>query len=155
MPPGAGGTGALGPPGGAGATATDITTMPVAAQVEEAVTKLRKARERLLIKAEATSWALCYYLARERPREFRKFLDDLAMLPRDLPLDGAVVTQTFMKAFNLDGSNDSLRRFSEGWLKYMNDQVRVSEDIELIEPKKGGTSPLGPGGGMNPGGTGT
>jgi hypothetical protein len=170
MPP-MGGTGGglslLGPPGSsgglgtAGGTAGGGLAMPVSTEpVEDPVTKLRKARERLQTKADATAWALCYYLTREKPREFRKFVDELAMLPRDLPLDGAVVTQAFFRAFDLDGGNESLRRFADAWMKYMNDQVRVSEDIELIElkPGKGGASPFAPGGGMGgtgPGGTGT
>jgi hypothetical protein len=160
-PPGAGGrtqppgVGPLGPPGTGGTTGMGDGMNPAAPPQEDPIVKLRKGRERLLIKAEATSWALCYYLSRERPKEFKRFLDELALLPRDLPLDGAVVTATFLKAFNLDGSPESLRRFADGWLDYMGILTRASQDIELVEPKPSvaGAGPMGSGGPMPPGGS--
>ena len=111
---------------------------------DDAATKLRKSRERLAIKAQATSWALCHYLARERPGEYRKFLDELAAMPRDLPLDGALVTATFCKAFDLDGSNDSLRRFADAWLGKINSLQHAGYDIPLVDPKPmTPTTPIG------------
>ena len=121
---------------------------------DDAVAKLRKARERLAIKAEATSWALCSYLARERPKEFRKFLDELAALPRDLPPDSAVVLALFCKAFELDGSKDSLRRFADVWLEHVNALPRVGYDVPLVEPKPPtttGSNPMGMPGGTSTG----
>jgi hypothetical protein len=166
MPPGI--PGPLGPPPGGGmpprgSSAYPPTMMPPTMgggvpapgtpAAEDAVAKLRKARERLAIKAEATSWALCYYLARERPKEFRKFLDELAALPRDLPPDSAVVLALFCKAFELDGSKDSLRRFADVWLEHVNALPRVGYDIPLVEPKPAttGSGPMGMMGGTPPG----
>jgi hypothetical protein len=150
-PPG----GMTGMPPGMGTTPPPGTPTP-----DDAATKLRKSRERLAIKAQATSWALCHYLSRERPREYRKFLDELAALPRDLPLDGPVVVATFCRAFELDGSKDSLRRFADAWLENINSLQRVGYDILLVDPKPTtpattGTGPMAPGGssqGPRPGG---
>ena len=178
--PGAGGFmgppggGVLGPPSGYGSGGGRLPGLPgapdgggeggiVGAQpvpaAEDPVVKLRKSRERLLVKSEATAWALCYYLERERPKEFRRFLDEIAAMPRDLPLDGAAVTATFLRAFKLADTPEVLSRFADGWLGYMNRQSRASQDIALVEPKAATSSPgggslpgVGPGGGPPGGG---
>jgi len=80
-------------------------------------------------------------------------------MPRDLPLDGAAVTATFLRAFNLADTPEALSRFADGWLGYMNRQSRASQDIALVEPKAATSSPgggslpgVGPGGGPPGGG---
>ena len=108
---------------------------------------VRKKRERLSIKAQATSWALFYYLARAKPAELRSFLAELSAMPRDIPLEGAAV-QAFYRAFNLDGSRESLDRFAQTWLEYIHNTSAAGIDIVLTQPKVSNapsTSPTGPG----------
>ena len=110
------------------------------------------------IKAQATSWALYYFLAKDHPTELRKFLDALATLPRDLPLDGDTVLATFCKSFNLDGNKESLTKFANEWLDYIRTvpPAAVVPDIPLADPKPntgpGGMGPSFPGGGSGDGG---
>lgn len=156
-PPGVG-TGGMGSmmgspyPGGGSQTVT--TT-----EEDDLPTQLRKKRARLSIKAQATAWALYYYLALNYPNQLRVFLDELAALPRDLPLEGDAIVPLFCKAFGLDGSRQSMARFTNGWLDSMRDISPAGVDILLTEPKpaSGGTStgmgpglPGGPGGGGGP-----
>jgi hypothetical protein len=108
----------------------------------------RKKRERLTIKAQATSWALYYYLAKAKPVELQIFLNELAAMPRDIPLEGAAV-QAFFRAFNLDGSKESLDRFARSWIDYVHDTAPAGSDVTLIQPKSApapsSSMPSGPG----------
>jgi hypothetical protein len=155
-PPALGGAGSLGPPGGG---LMGPGAQSPAPWTEDAATLLRKKRDRLSIKAQATSWALYYYLAKDRQNELRTFLDELAALPRDLPLEGETVTAAFCRAFNLDGSDEAYSRFANRWLEYVRTLPKSSEDILLVEPKPksppaggfpGGPGFPGGGGGNNP-----
>ncbi len=143
---------ALGPPMGGAIGDGPMGTGPHAQPTQTAddpATKLRKKRERLAIKAQATSWALYYYLAKDRPAELRKFIEELAVLPRDLPLDSVTVTAAFCKAFNLDASNkESLRRFADRWIDYMGTVAPAGIDIPLVDPKP--PTPANTGNPMNP-----
>ncbi|MBA4187822.1 MAG: hypothetical protein C0467_07370 [Planctomycetaceae bacterium] len=119
---------------------------------EDVVGILRKKREVLGVKAQSTSWALYYYLAKDRPDELRKFLAELASLPRDLPLDSATITAAFYRSFGLAGTPESLAKFADAWLEYIRTVPPVGIDIPLVDPKPGtpGMNPMNPMG-MNPG----
>jgi hypothetical protein len=107
----------------------------------------RKKRDRLAIKAQATSWALYYYLAKARPVELQNFLSELAAMPRDLSLEGATLP-TFYRAFNLDGSKESLDKFAHAWLEFLHNVAPEGIDIILTEPKTAApasSTPMGPG----------
>jgi hypothetical protein len=116
------------------------------------------------VKAQASAWALYYYLAKDRPAELRAFQAELAALPRDLPLDSDTVTAAFCRAFNLDGSNQAYAKFADAWLEYIRTVPPAGIDIPLMDPKPAGTgmpmpSPEGgippmplPKGGVRPGG---
>lgn len=79
----------------------------------------------LMQKAEAESWALTYYLTKNRINELKKFYDELAQMPRDLQLSHEVLEQAFGRAFDLlDASGDKLdknkvEKFETDWAKYM------------------------------------
>jgi hypothetical protein len=141
--PGASGSLQVGSPEGGPGQAT--ATPPE----DDPVTLLRKKRARLYVKAQATSWALYHYLASDRPAELRRFLDELAALPRDLPLDDATVLAAFNRAFNLDGSKAAHARFADGWLNYMRSLPPAGVDVPLVDPKPT-TGNQGPGAGMGP-----
>lgn len=162
-----GGIGGVGSVGGAGFGGAGgifgggFGTQPSSVPLEEDPTSLlRKKRERLGIKAQATAWALYYYLAKERPTELRRFLDSLAVLPRDLPLDGDTVLALFCQSMKLDGSKASLNQFATEWLEFIRTvpPAAIVPDIALNEPKAntttspGGFGPFGPGGGQPGGG---
>jgi hypothetical protein len=131
---------------------------PGTAEEENQLAQMRKKRDRLSVKAQATSWALYYYLLKNHPNELEKFLVELAALPRDLPLDGDVVVATFCRAFGLDGSKPSAAKFATEWLDYMRDVPPAGVDIPLVDPKPptSGTGTLGgpPGLPGKPGGSG-
>ena len=120
----------MGYPNMMGAGELHITTA-----TEDPVVKLRKKRERLMIKAQATAWALYYYLAKDHPSELRRFVSELAAMPRDLPLDGATVLAAFDKAFGLDGSKESHQKFADRWLSAMGSLAPAGFDIPLVDPK--------------------
>ncbi|HEV3385326.1 MAG TPA: hypothetical protein VG097_10970 [Gemmata sp.] len=108
---------------------------------------VRKMRERLSIKAQATSWALYYYLSKAKPAELQIYLNELAAMPRDIPLQGEAV-QAFYRAFNLDGSKESLDSFAQAWIKYVHDTAPAGIDVTLVQPKAApapSSVPTGPG----------
>jgi hypothetical protein len=153
-PPGMGSS--LGPPGPGGAVGPggEGGPQPVTAVADnDPLVILRKKREQLSVKAQATSWALYYYLAKDRPSELRKFVSELSTLPRDLPLDGPTVTAAFCRSFGLDGSPESFARFADTWMDYTRSVARAGIDIPLVEPKapKNDGATGGPPGGMPPG----
>ncbi len=116
-------------------------------QEEDANVIKRKKRDRLAIKAQATSWALYYYLAKARPVELQNYLNELAAMPRDLSLEGATLP-AFYRAFNLDGSKESLDKFAQSWLEFLHNDAPEGIDITLTEPKTAaptGSTPMGPG----------
>lgn len=155
-----GSSGAKGQMGGTpGATLPGGTQAQSTDEEEDLPTQLRKKRARLSIKAQATSWALYYYLTKNHPNELRRFLDELATLPRDLPLDGDTIVAAFCRSFGLDGSKPSLAKFADTWLASIRDTSLVGVDIKLTEPKPstGGTTggsgspgPMGLGGSPPP-----
>ena len=76
-------------------------------------------------KAEAESWALTYYLIKNRLPELRKYYDELAQMPRDMELSPDVLEQAFGRAFDLyDTTGEKLdknkvERFERDWAQYM------------------------------------
>jgi hypothetical protein len=117
----------------------------------------------LLIKAQTTSWALTYYLSREKMAGLQEFYAQLRRMPRDLHLDEKTVLLTFCRAFNLMKDNEidkaELDRFAQGWIDYMKNAPFFHMDIPLNDPASqpgGGFGPggFGPGGGIGPGGPG-
>ena len=121
---------------------------PAKSTEEDPLTILRSKQERLRIKAQATSWALYYYLAKEKPAELKQFVDELATLPRDLPISAEEVSATFYRAFKLDGTEAGLKKFADGWLDFVRTVAPVGHDIPLKEPAP-------PVAGTGTGGTGT
>ena len=141
-PPGTGGLAGgfgMGLPGGSGTTSVSGES-----KEEDPTTILRKKRDRLLLKAHATSWALYYYLAKENPSKLRKFLDELSALPRDLPLDGDTVVAVFCKSFDIENNKESLARFANAWLDYIRIVPSASVDVSIVMPKPSATTPGGP-----------
>jgi hypothetical protein len=102
---------------------------------EHASIVLRKKRDRLSIKAHSTAWALYYYLAKNHPEKLQRFLDELAMLPRDLPLDGDTVLNVFCRAFGIENNKESLTRFADAWIDYVRIVPSASVDVAIVEPK--------------------
>jgi Protein of unknown function (DUF1570) len=119
---------------------------------DDPATILRKKRDRLGLKSEATAWALFYYLAKDHPDQLRRFVDELGTLPRDLPLDGDTVVAVFCRAFAIENNKVSLTRFANEWLDYISSIPPAWIDVELVEPKpSSASSPNGPGGYGAPG----
>jgi len=159
MPPGAAGEGS-GYPGYQGILPPDF---------EDPIITRRKKRDRLTLKAQATSWALYYYLATSNQAgDLRRYFDELNQLPRDLPIDGKTALAVFVRVFKLSDTEggppnpEKMKAFADAWLRYMQTIPKAyAGDIPLVvpEPKKvePGTVPGGmpPGGiGMPPGGMG-
>ena len=136
-------------------------------QEDPAIT-LRKKQQRLAIKANATSWALYYYLAKDEVRaaQLKEYIAELNKLPRDLPIDGRTAAAVFVRVFKLsvapDGPADPalMKKFAAEWLGYINSVPLTSHDIPLTvaapKPPTTGMPPGGmmppPGGGVRPGG---
>ena len=103
------------------------------------------------IKAHATAWALYYYLAKDHPDKLRRFLDELAAPPRDLPFDGDSVVAVFCRSFGIENNKQALTQFANGWLDYINTLPSASVDVTIVEPKAPEGGAVGAGGGF-PGG---
>jgi hypothetical protein len=133
---------------------------------EDPAVTLRKKRARLSIKANATAWALYYYLANARPDELKIYLAELNKLPRDLPIDGRTSREAFVRAFGLSAAKGGaadparMKQFANDWLGYIATVPPAGFDValEVPEPPKtntpGGSAPYpkGPGGPFQPGG---
>lgn len=134
---GAGPTGSAGPAGGE-------------STVENVAANLRMSKERLLAKADATSWALVYYLSRGQMDGLKKFYTELNRMPRDMRLDERVVLTTFCKCFNLmdrqkpDTIDDAaFKNFAEMWVRSMRNVPVYGVDIAMSD--RGATGGAGPG----------
>jgi hypothetical protein len=124
---------------------------------DDPVVVQRKKRERLTIKAQATSWALYYFLANEKPALLEKYIRELNKLPRDLPIDGRTAQGVFVRVFDLaatpGGAADPerMKKFAKDWFDYMNTVPPAGFDVPLIVPEPTTTpNPNGPGGGPGP-----
>ncbi|MCE9564878.1 MAG: DUF1570 domain-containing protein [Planctomycetes bacterium] len=123
---------------------------------EDVIGIRRKKWEVLNTKSQATSWALYYYLAKARPDELRKFLAELAAMPRDLPLDSPTITAAFCRSFGIAGTPESFSKFADDWMDYIHTVPPLGIDIPLVDPKPhtSGTDPKVDPKGMNPMGMG-
>jgi hypothetical protein len=121
------------PPSAAKARATAEQT------AEEAAAERAKQEERMALKAQATAWALFYYLYREKPDQFRKYSEELAKLPRDLPLDGRAAVAVFARAFDLTTGPDpepgktTLKEFADAWVTAVNGTTPAGVDVTVKE----------------------
>lgn len=125
---------------------------------EEGDSKATQA-EVLAERARTLSWALCFYLARDKFAEFEAFLQELAKLPRDAELDSMAVAKAFAKAFRLDsaaldGDYFDPKKFTfigQEWMNFMGRQQSPSRNMKLDDLAFTAT-PAGMGMGMGPGG---
>lgn len=126
---------------------------------EDPVVTQRKKRDRLALKSQATSWALYYFLANEKPALLEKYVAELNKQPRDLPIDGRTAYGVFVRVFDLaaapGGAADPerMKRFAKEWLDYLKTVAPVGFDVPLVvpEPPKGTTGgPMGGPGGPPP-----
>jgi hypothetical protein len=113
---------------------------------EDPKVAFRKKQDRLTIKAEATAWALYYYLSRAKPEELKAYIAELNKLPRDLPIDGSTSYNIFVRVFDLAASKGGpadparMKKFANDWLAYISTVPQESVDVELLKtepPKKG------------------
>jgi hypothetical protein len=133
----------------------------------EAGSLVRKAHDEALRKARATSWALTYWLAKEKVDGLRRYCKELGKLPRDLELDESTLLEAFARALNaVDGANKpdpaKLATLAERWFDFMNNETLDSEGLrkQIKEYYKDNqqtiekmSNPGGPGGGPGfPGG---
>ena len=137
---------------------------PLAPGEEDPVAALRKKQQRLAVKANASSWALYYFLTKRKPAQLKEYIAELNRLPRDLPIDGRTAHAVFVRVFNLstapDGPADpeAMKRLATEWLDYINTLPPAGQDIPLVvpeppKPATGGMNPgMGVGIGMPPGG---
>lgn len=104
-----------------------------------------KAREKTMLthKADATAWALVYYLARTMPEKFYQFGRELDQLPRDLPLDEETLLRSFGRTFGLlhkDGKAidpQAFKAFATAWVEDMNTVRQNTIDVQIpyADPK--------------------
>lgn len=139
----------------------------------------RNSRERLTRKAEATAWALHYYLAKNKLPGLHTYYAELRRLPRDMRLNPDKTLFLFCQCFNLTNPERSavdpaaFKKFAEGWIDTMKNIPPYGLDLPLdaatADPSSGGGvngggfngglggqpgGGEGPGGGLNPGGRG-
>lgn len=130
-------------PGGMGVD-SDTRGATIVTDTEDPVVTLRKKRARLNIKANATAWALFYFLSRAKPNELKAYIDELNKLPRDLPIDGRTSYNAFIHVFKLSATPDGpadpdrMKKFAKEWLDYISSVPAAGYDVPLLppEPKK-------------------
>ncbi len=83
-------------------------------------------RTKLELKAQVTSWALVYFLAKTNTPGLHKFFAKLNDLPRDMRIDRKVIVDLFAREFNLMNpeltaiDEVAFKEFAERWITYMN-----------------------------------
>ncbi len=119
---------------------------------ENVAANLRLSKERLRAKADATAWALVYYLSRSQLDGLKNFYRELGRMPRDMRLDEKVVLKTFCKCFNLmdrqktDQIDEAaFKQFAEMWVRSMRNVPVYGVELAMSG---------NPGGGNNPGSAG-
>jgi hypothetical protein len=123
-----------------------------------------KRKVRLKHKADASAWALTYYLQKTRLPGLQKFYQELARMPRDMRLESDEIMKLFCKSFGLVAVDQSIdpvavKTFAQNWLQYMNNvphyDYEVALDAATLDPFSGsnaGTPGNGvPGAQGNPG----
>lgn len=123
-------------------------------------------------KARTMSWALCYFLMRDpnQSEKMMRYLDEIARLPRDMEFDDEVLTDCFIRAFDLQDASKKvdgakLINLANNWAQYMRNTHLDAPEImsaQVAEYKKILTNPIAmdpnnPGGhpGGFPGGVGS
>lgn len=158
----------MGPGAGAGFGAPGGTQQP------DPATERRNLRGKLETKAQVTSWALTFYLAKKKMPALLKFYAELDKLPRDMRLDRTMVRDLFCSTFGLlESSNTgnidqaSFKRFADDWVGFLKAYATYGVDIPLDQsggnpgqgggpggnfgqPGAGGFGPPGAGGGFGP-----
>jgi hypothetical protein len=114
--------------------------------------------EQLFARARTYSWAVVYFLAREKFHQFEGFLQELSKLPRDAELDPQAVIVAFCKGYGIDTSGLSaaspdIRRFlgvGLEWYNFMSRQMSPSRSLKIdnlaITPGAPGAPGAGEGG---------
>ncbi|HYH64548.1 MAG TPA: hypothetical protein VD866_07610 [Urbifossiella sp.] len=123
---------------------------------EDPISYGRRRQEFLVNKARSTSWALYHHLATNHPAELRRYFEELAKLPRDMPFDGATNWDVFVRAFNLTTTGEAgkvpVSQFAADWITGLASQRQTGEDLILHDPPPpssnttpGGMQPMGRG----------
>lgn len=102
----------------------------------------------LRTKAEATSWALVYYLTTFKGGEWKAFTQRLNRMPRDMKLDKKQVLHEFAVAFGLTNGGGAeatldetkFKEFAQDWVAYIKGTARSWETVALRadQPNNGG-----------------
>lgn len=94
-------------------------------------------KERLEMKARATSWALTYYLTQKQLPKLTQFYTELDALPRDMRIEKTVVLNTFCNVFGLMNADKTgidevaFKTFARDWVKYIQDLQPSWREIAL------------------------
>jgi len=126
----------------------------------------RRMRERLNTKAQVTSWALTFYLAKKKMPAMLAFFAELDTMPRDLRLDPNQLVKMFCVKFQLMDAIDptkidqaAFKRFAQDWIEFMKLYSSWGIDIPIdqsnVDPNQGigggnFNQPPGAGGGGGP-----
>lgn len=121
-------------------------------------------REQLRTKAQATAWALTYYLMQQHSTKLLDFYKILDAMPRDAQLDDQLVLNIFCRQFGLldaDGTSinqSGFNNFAIDWINYINQLQPTWREVALSSfdssTQPGGGPPGGLGGGGSEGGPG-
>jgi len=140
------------PPGAAGVPNGGAQTDPEA--------EARALKAKLLIKSQATSWGLVFYLAKKKPAAMQALYAKVNQLPRDVRPSRVQMMQMFAQSIGFVDPNDpikidleAVKQFSEDWLIFM--KAHPTYGIEIpIEATTDQNNGIGPGGGFGapPGG---
>jgi hypothetical protein len=114
-------------------------------------------------RARATSWALVYYLVKERKSDgLLRYARALSVMPRDLELDQQALEGVFATAFDLGDPKNGhkldaakFQQFADNWISDMegvslelpaveNDSLKTRAANALSNPKKDGPAAKGP-----------
>jgi hypothetical protein len=142
------------PPAAGPKTATTPTPAPggpmaAPAQPEEDFyAELRAKEERMSMKAQATAWALFYYLYTEKPEEYRKYITELDKLPRDLPVDEKTALDVFGRAFNVsmgptpEPGKTSFEDFAKTWQEKVQGTTPAGVEVRIKPPPPPDSLPM-------------
>jgi hypothetical protein len=110
--------------------------------------------EVMFARARTYSWAVMYFLFKEKFKEFETFLQELSKLPRDAELDAEAVMVAFCKAYGIDtagltGANVNIGKFAGvglEWFNFMGRQTSPSRKLKIDNLAVTPGTPTGPGG---------
>jgi hypothetical protein len=100
----------------------------------ESETPLRHAHDAALRKARTSSWALTYFLAKQKLDGLQRYFKELSKMPRDIELDDEVLLGCFARAFGCVDANNKvdktkLNRLEDAWFSHMKNVKFESETI--------------------------